>query len=315
MKTNNALLFKRLSSETEEILLESLDTLKGGGNSDGIDLEEVEIVGEAPDKEDEEEEEEDPHDDEEPWDEWDEDGGMGPNNDETEEEDEEEEEDHCQKAKAAGQGAAAILNNSNVVGSIGEALQYGVEASFSIRESADGDLSSSDVIFGSGSNVPSQNYGDSIAAVHTHRSNGTPPSAADVISMAQSATGGSPDLEYSIVICQDGTRYAMVINDRDALDSFLTDNVNNVDQNNAWLDNSPVGAMFDVANAAFQNQGMNAVDAYTHASAYIMDRAGITLLKAEPTQTPNLPADFKKVNATSTVDSNGNEHFDATACP
>lgn len=88
MKTNNALLFKRLSSETEEILLENLDMLKGGGNSDGIDLEEVEIVGEPP-AEDEEVEEEDPHDDEEPWDEWDEDGGYGTNPDETEEEEEE----------------------------------------------------------------------------------------------------------------------------------------------------------------------------------------------------------------------------------
>jgi hypothetical protein len=50
MNKHQALLFKRLSSETEEILTEHLLTLKGGGvgESDGIPLEEVEIISDPP---------------------------------------------------------------------------------------------------------------------------------------------------------------------------------------------------------------------------------------------------------------------------
>jgi len=98
MKNNSALLFKRLSSETEEILLDSLETLKGGGDSDGTidggELDEVVITPDPDDNDDippldpDPEPEEDPFPEEEeenPWDDW-EDHGDGPENDEPEEE-------------------------------------------------------------------------------------------------------------------------------------------------------------------------------------------------------------------------------------
>ncbi|WP_316847124.1 hypothetical protein [Pedobacter psychrodurus] len=98
MKNNFALLFKRLSSETEEILLDNLETLKGGGDSDdtldGGELDEV-VITPDPDDEDETppldpdpEPDEDPfpeEDEENPWDDW-EDHGDGSETDEQEEE-------------------------------------------------------------------------------------------------------------------------------------------------------------------------------------------------------------------------------------
>ncbi|WP_293300546.1 hypothetical protein [Pedobacter sp. UBA4863] len=61
------LVFRKLSAELEEVLMEELHTLKGGsgGNSENW-LNEVEIIGEAPKEEEEEEEEHEPEEDPEP---------------------------------------------------------------------------------------------------------------------------------------------------------------------------------------------------------------------------------------------------------
>lgn len=327
MKKNATLLFKRLSSETEEVLMDNLETLKGGGGSDdtvdGGDLDEV-VITPDPDDDDippldpDPEPDEDPfpdEDEENPWDDgdWD-DHGDGS---ETDEQDNDEEETPCKKAKAAGAQATSTLNSSSVQGAINQSLQLptalGQEAFFTITKDANGTISASTAAVGTAWGVSGFNYSNSIADFHTHPNSNYPPGGADIITFLRDRLDGSPNLETSFIQTQNGTTYALQVTDASLMEDFFNDFSGSVKDGN-WDGNSTVGMMFKDAEDAFKSQGLSVTDAFARATAYIAERAGLTLLKADATQTPFLPDSFSKIGVNTTTE-NGEFKYQVADCP
>ncbi|WP_316847127.1 hypothetical protein [Pedobacter psychrodurus] len=306
--------------------MDSLETLKGGGDSDdtvdGGELDEVVITpdpdDDIPPLDPDPEPDEDPfpdEDEENPWDDgdWD-DHGDGA---ETEDQDEEEEDTPCEKAKAAGEQAMNTLNSSSVQASIAHSVQLptalGQEAFFTITKDSNGVIGSSTAAVGTAWGVSGFNYADSIADFHTHPNSNYPPGGADIITFLRDRLNGSSNLETSFIQTQNGTTYALQVTDSSLMEDFFNDFSGNVKDGN-WDGNSTVGVMFRDAEEAFKSQGLSVTDAFARATSYIAERAGLTLFKADATQTPYLPNSFSKVGV-STSTENGVLKYQISDCP
>ncbi len=315
MKKN--FVFRKLSPELEEVLMEELHTLKGGngGGSDGSkwdgDLKEVEIVGEAPppdppaigdgDNYPDPEPEEDP--DFDPY----EDGNWGGGGDQGD--DPNDEENPCNKVdKAANAKTTALAKQTSVQSQIA-ALNPNttIEQAFSIRKS-NKTYSTSPIqnLGATGGGII--NYSNSVASFHTHPSSNAP-SAQDIIGLGYMRSINS-GFETSYVKTADGDMYAITISDSAAAQSFYNSFKGAVNSVNEWDTNSSIGKDFARVRDSYVNSGKSVEEAYDHATAYVLNNSGITLLKA-----PNGSNDFTKIGTTKNVDENGVESFSNSDCP
>jgi hypothetical protein len=103
----------------------------------------------------------------------------------------------------------------------------------------------------------------------------------------------------------------MVVTDSAALATFLASYPASANQSNDSF--NPGSAMQDLykdAKDSFIISGLSDDIAEERANAVVMAEAGITLLKAPANST-----DFKQIQGTKTVDSNGNSTFTKSDCP
>ncbi|WP_188221699.1 hypothetical protein, partial [Flavobacterium pokkalii] len=109
----------------------------------------------------------------------------------------------------------------------------------------------------------------------------------------------------------DGSTYAMVVTDPAALDSFLSNYPASENQSNEdYKPSSPMEDLYIEAKRGFTNSGLSDAVAEERANAVVMAEAGINLLKAPANST-----DFKQIQGTKEIDSNGNATFTKSDCP
>lgn len=152
---------------------------------------------------------------------------------------------------------------------------------------------------------------------HTHPAGaGDPsPSLPDLFALEDIGS----QFQASYVVAYDGTKYAMIVNDYAQLQAFIDANsdlydpiTGSINTQNSW------GWAYASAVVTFTEQGMSSIEANERARAYIMQLAGVTLVKAPPGSDV-----FTKIGATAQTDTNGNVivdqdgiiHFKISDCP
>ncbi|MEO5564798.1 MAG: hypothetical protein ABIR18_15230, partial [Chitinophagaceae bacterium] len=136
--------------------------------------------------------------------------------------------------------------------------------------------------------------------VHTHPAGlGDPsPSLFDLYALDDIGS----QFQASYVVAYDGTKYAMIVNDYSALQTFIDSNPDLYDLNSGGINTQNAwGWAYASAVVSFTEQGMNTAEANERARSYIMELAGVTLVKA-----PAGSDIFSKIGATPKTDTNGN---------
>ena len=149
------------------------------------------------------------------------------------------------------------------------------------------------------------------AMLHSHPSGVyANPSAGDIYEFAGLYTSANT-VTTSYVLAADGTTYAMVVTDATALATFLTTYPASTNQlDDSFKPGSAMQDLYQEAKESFINLGLSDDVAVERANAVIMAEAGINLLKAPANST-----DFKQIQGTKTVDSNGSCTFTKSDCP
>jgi len=320
MKKNKPLLFKQLSSETELILMENLHFFKGGGDSDtldGGDLEEVTITPDQP-EDDEEIPEPDPIEDDwddEPEDEWNEEDWWNDEGDHDGSQDPEENEDRpdpCNPAAIAANTSTSNLFKKTAVqsqvGNFSAITSTSAEQGFSIRKLADGTFQATAIQTMGPTGGSITNFGNSVADVHTHPSSNAP-SAQDILGLGH-INGVSANFTTRYVKTADGDMYALNVSDAAKLKDFYDTFKDDLGSDNMFKSDSEIGAKFETVRQSFISSGASAESAYDHATAFLLNDAGVTLLKA-----PNGSNDFTKIGAEIKTDTSGNPVLDANNQP
>jgi hypothetical protein len=147
--------------------------------------------------------------------------------------------------------------------------------------------------------------------LHSHPSSGyANPSAGDIYEFAGLYTSINT-VTTSYVLAADGTSYAMVVTDPDALATFLATYPASTNQlNDSFYPGSAMQKLYKDAHDSFTNAGLSDAVAEERANAVVMAEAGINLLKAPANST-----DFKQIQGTKVQDSNGNNTFTKSDCP
>jgi hypothetical protein len=149
------------------------------------------------------------------------------------------------------------------------------------------------------------------AMLHSHPSGVyANPSAGDIYGLAGLYTSINT-VKTSYIVAADGTTYAMVVTDPTALATFLASYPASTNQSNdSFYPLSAMDNLYQAAYKSFTNSGLSDAIAVERANAVVMAEAGINLLKAPANST-----DFKQIQGTKTVDSNGNSTFTQSDCP
>ena len=149
------------------------------------------------------------------------------------------------------------------------------------------------------------------AMLHSHPSGVyANPSAGDIYGLAGLFTSINT-VTTSYVLAADDTTYAMVVTDPTALANFVSTYPASANQSNdSFTTGSPTYNLYRAAYLSFTNSGLSDAVAEERANAVVMAEAGINLLKAPANST-----DFKQIQGTKVIDSNGNATFTKSDCP
>jgi hypothetical protein len=233
-----------------------------------------------------------------------------------------------QQDQAAGLAATNLFNNTAIQNALSNTpilfpnnqppYSQQNEVGFNIN-SNNGVISTTAIRTGTANGLPPADYSlNTIADYHTHSFPGaSSPSAQDLLEL-YNKRGIIPVFTTTYVQAADGSKYALVINDPQKLNTFVENNPNLVGSDNNFNSNTQLGGqwralIFDLVD----NQGYSADEAQTRATALILKESGVSLLKSD-----SIPDNFKKIgleqvknpDGTSAKDANGNNIYNTQDC-
>ncbi|OOV19566.1 hypothetical protein [Flavobacterium sp. LM4] len=130
-----------------------------------------------------------------------------------------------------------------------------------------------------------------IADIHIHTPPGAfAPSAQDLKAL-NNKRGLTSNFTTSYVSSADGNIYALYINDAAKLNTFINNNSGFVGTDNNFAHGTNIGDLFWETNDNLQIAGYTPQEAFTRATAHVLQNAGVTLLKSNATT-----INFKKID-------------------
>lgn len=221
-----------------------------------------------------------------------------------------------QAATAAGIATNNIINNINVQSALAnlpaftDSSQH--EFGFTIKNT-NGTIETTPMNEGTSTGVTITGYTiNTKADVHTHPIGGAyAPSATDLFRLnnLRSQIGG---FTTSFIKSSDGNIYALYINDSTKLSNFVNNNPGFVASNNNFNSQTVIGKLFWDTNNDLMQAGYTSEEAYTRATAFVLQDAGVTLLKSSATT-----INFKKIDLKEdipAIDPNGVPVYSSIDC-
>jgi hypothetical protein len=150
-------------------------------------------------------------------------------------------------------------------------------------------------------------------SIHTHNNNGfAPPSAGDIIMLANANSNYNPGFKTSYIIAQNGAQYALLVIDETKAAEFYNANFENYSQNIGWSEGTTIGDYFwAIVRQLINEDHKTEAEARELAQAHILTEfnSGIALMKADE------EGNFHEIHEVITIDSLNNFTYQTIICP